>query len=185
MRSLSRKQVAAISRLWVRVPRLPRWGMCDMPRSGIWAHGPTGRHRSCKPEIRVRFPMGPLMEFRLMIFDFQLALQLNRKSKLNKRSRGPAATTPRSHRGNGGSSPSGINRLDRQPADHFGLNPEMLRVRIPREPLGIFDVRFSISDFSGMPIQNRQSQIENDSGSVGNGRPPRLRPGDAVGSSPT
>ena len=24
------------------------------------AHGPTGRCRSCKPEIRVRFPMGPL-----------------------------------------------------------------------------------------------------------------------------
>ena len=24
------------------------------------AHGPTGRHRSCKPRIRVRFPMSPL-----------------------------------------------------------------------------------------------------------------------------
>ena len=48
-----------------------------------WAHGPTARRWSCKPEIRVRFPMSPLQ------------------------SRGPVATTSGLHPDNDGSSPSG------------------------------------------------------------------------------
>lgn len=36
--------------MWVRVPRLPLRG-----------HGPTGRRRLRKPEIRVRFPVTPLV----------------------------------------------------------------------------------------------------------------------------
>mgnify|MGYP000876025761 CR=1 FL=1 len=39
-------------RLWVRVPRLPLRG-----------HGPTGRRRLRKPEIRVRFPVTPLQQY--------------------------------------------------------------------------------------------------------------------------
>jgi hypothetical protein len=38
--------------LWVRVPRLPLRG-----------HGPTGRRRLRKPEIRVRFPVTPLQQY--------------------------------------------------------------------------------------------------------------------------
>ena len=61
--------------------------------SASWGHGPTGRRRSCKPEIRVRFPVSPL--------------------HFTARSRGPAAKTPGSRPGNDGSSPSGINDRSR------------------------------------------------------------------------
>jgi hypothetical protein len=41
-----------LCRLRVRVPRLPLWG-----------HGPTGRRRLRKPEIRVRIPVTPLSKY--------------------------------------------------------------------------------------------------------------------------
>ena len=124
------KTVGRAGDLWVRVPRLP-------PR---WAHGPTGRHKLRTLEIWVRFPVSPL-----------------------RQSRGPTATTPVLQTGNDGSTPSGtitnaqvrqlaerlgLNprdsrfdsssghmRLGRQLADHLGLEPGMLWVRIPPELL--------------------------------------------------
>ena len=86
----------------------------------------------------------------------------SRSLHLNIRSRGPTATTLGPHPGNDGSTPSGTTRaqirqrgraarpkperlrvrlplwalwLGRQPADHLGLEPGMLWVRVPPEPL--------------------------------------------------
>ena len=133
MRALSRKQVASWSRLWVRVPRLPL-GVAEriegetgnsgpLPREPLSAsaspftraYRPTGRCRSCKPEIRVQLPIGPLVRQRFC---------------RNFDSRGPAATTPGLHPGNDGSSPSGsiftngtCSASVCQPAEQPGLNP--------------------------------------------------------------
>lgn len=133
MRALSRKQVASSSRLWVRVPRLPL-GVAEriegetgnsgpLPREPLSAsaspftraYRPTGRCRSCKPEIRVQLPIGPLARQRFC---------------RNFDSRGPAATTPGLHPGNDGSSPSGSIFTNGtgsasvcQPAEQPGLNP--------------------------------------------------------------
>ena len=51
-----------------------------------------------------------------------------RVSRLPLQSRGPAATTPGLHPGNGGSSPSGTTRAQlRQSAERLGLNPSVCR----------------------------------------------------------
>ena len=84
------------------------------PSPAYWAHRPTGKHQFRTLEIRVQLPVSPLN---------------------NTQSRGPTATTLGSHPGNDGSTPSGTTRLGRQSADHLGLEPGMLWVRVPPGPL--------------------------------------------------
>ena len=84
------------------------------PTASAWGHSPTGRRWFRIPAIRVRLPVTPL------------------------RKRGPVVQRPRRlvhtqetmvqlH--------PGPLRLGRQPADHLGLEPGMLWVRLPPEPL--------------------------------------------------
>ena len=116
MRSLSRKQVAADSRLWVRVPRLPLTSDGEQrlaQRTGSWSNSKTpvlqtgdpgatpgesneGRERRVErqepEEVANHFSGSRLLSLVPRLFRF----------------RGPAATTPGLHPENDGSSPSGI-----------------------------------------------------------------------------
>jgi hypothetical protein len=124
------KTVGRESDLWVRVPRLP-------PRR---AHGPTGRHKLRKLEIWVRFPVSPLA---VPWSNGNDSCPTNRKRWFNSirdylcyaQVRQLAERLGLNPRDSRFDSSSGHIRLGRQLADHFGLEPGMLWVRIPPELL--------------------------------------------------
>ena len=93
-------------RLWVRVPRLPL--------RKTWGHGPRGRRQHGMLEIRVRLPVTPLEKHGPVVQRQRLLVHTQE-------------TMVRLH--------PGPLRLGRQPADHLGLEPGMLWVRLPPEPL--------------------------------------------------
>ena len=93
------------------------WGHAlSEPSLARWAYRPTGRCRRRMPEIRVRFPVSPL--------NFSPVVQrLRRLVHIQE-------TMVQFHPGL-----LAKQWLGRQLADHFGLEPEMLWVRIPPELL--------------------------------------------------
>ena len=131
MRNLLGKQAAANCRLWVRAPRLPlnRWG-----------HGPTGRCQHRTLEIRVRLPVTPLERHGPVVQRHDTWPTPRKRWFDSIRDHfGPDTPTGRAAR----LKPECLRvrlplwalRLGRQPADHLGLEPGMLWVRLPPEPL--------------------------------------------------
>ena len=84
------------------------------PTASAWGHGPTGRRQHGMLEIRVQLPATPL-ERHGPVVQRQRLLAHNQE------------TMVRLH--------PGPLWLGRQPADHLGLKPGMLWVRLPPEPL--------------------------------------------------
>ncbi len=129
---------------------LGKQAAADMPFVGssptasaenIWGHGPTGRRQLRTLEIRVRLSVTPLEKYgpvvqwqRHLVHTQETMVQLHpgplwpRYANLAERlGLNPSVC--------GFDSRSGHLRLGRQPADHLGLEPGMLWVRLPPEPL--------------------------------------------------
>ncbi len=99
--------------LWVRA-RAPTRSVGRLPLERIRGHGPTGRRQLRTLEIRARLPVTPLEKYGPVV-QRQRLLAHNQE------------TMVRLH--------PGPLRLGRQLADHLGLEPGMLWVRLPPEPL--------------------------------------------------
>ena len=150
MRSLSRKQVAA----WPLVSSSLTASARDKR-----AHGPTGRRLLRTQEIRVRFPVSPL--------SVPWSNGTTPGSHPGNSGSTPLGTTcpgtPTAERF--GLNPSGCrfkscsghwsqkqSWLGRQSADHLGLEPGMLWVRLPPEPLNISVYLSSWSSLECSPV---------------------------------
>ena len=133
MRNLLGKQAAAIMPLVGSSP--------TASARNTWGHGPTGRRQHRTLEIRVRLPVTPL-EIHGPVVQRQRRLAHNQETMVQLH---PGPLRPRYANSAerlglnpsvcGFDSRSGHMRLGRQPADHLGLEPGMLWVRLPPEPL--------------------------------------------------
>ncbi len=173
--------------MWVRVPRLPL----------LRAHGPTGRRRSCKPEIRVRFPVSPLFHSDTVPWSNGEDSWPTPRQRWFESIRGHwkrvRTTEPQRNR-NAAGCPSvccaalslGPLWLGRQLADHPHLERRMLRVRLPPEPLstGVCGGAESSSPChgEGRGFESRQARLNGTVRKLAKRRSSNLR--DFAGSTP-
>ena len=169
--------MAAQSRLWVRVPRLP---LADR------AHGPTGRHQLRTLKIRVQFPVSPLTYSPVVQRQRLLAyIQDNDGSTPSGTTRCPGTPTGRAAR----LKPARLRVrlppwalmqtwLGRQSADHLGLEPEMLWVRVPPELLKKHSSSWSSLECSPA-LSRRRSWVQIPSGTLETARYANWQSGEA------
>ena len=114
------------------------------PSPLVLAHGPTGRRQLRKLEIRVRLPVSPLHTTTVPWSNGKDAWPTPKRRWFNsiRDYLGPDTPTGRAARLKPGRLRVRLplwvltnNWLGRQPADHPGLEPGMLWVRLPPEPL--------------------------------------------------
>jgi hypothetical protein len=125
-----------------RTGRSERLDVGSIPTPAARAHGPTGRHKLRTLEIWVRFPVRPLnspvvQRQRLLSYKQETMVQLHPGLLTNAQVRQLAERLGLNPSVCRFDSCSGHIRLGRQLADHLGLEPGMLWVRIPPELLAI------------------------------------------------